>query len=79
MTNKAIGPILDGLGNTLDLDEGDFVVSAFVIAKVVDADGKVSLGMSASEGLSWIDQNGLLFSAQQIISSVEISRNGDDE
>jgi hypothetical protein len=78
MSEQTLGPILDGLGNTLEMDDGDLVVSAFVIVKVVDKDGKVSLGLSSSEGLSWIDQNGLLFSAQQIINQAEISSGGDE-
>lgn len=78
MTAQAIGPILDGLGNTLELDDGDFVVSAFVIAKVVGKDGDVSLALSSSDGLSWIDQNGLLTSAQQIVNQAEIGRTGDE-
>jgi hypothetical protein len=78
VTEQAIGPILDGLGNTLELDDGDFVVSAFVVAKVVDKDGDVSLMLSSSDGLSWIDQNGLLTSAQQIVNQAEIGRKGDE-
>ncbi|MDX3527144.1 hypothetical protein P1P75_11990 [Streptomyces sp. ID05-39B] len=77
MSQQNLGPILDGLGNTLDLDEGDLVVSALVIIKVVDGQGRVSLGLSTSENLSWIDQNGLLFSAQQIVNQAEVT-NGDD-
>lgn len=78
MTEQPIGPILDGLGNTLDMDDGDFVVSALVIAKVVDKDGAVSLALSCSEALSWIDQNGLLTSAQQIVNQTEIGKKGDE-
>jgi hypothetical protein len=76
MTEQPIGPILNGLGMNLDLDDGDLVASAFVIAKVVDKDGDVSLALASSEGLSWIEQNGLLTSAQQIINQTEIGRKG---
>lgn len=79
MTEHPIGPILDGLGTTIDLDEGDLVASAFVIAKVVEPNGEVSLAIASSEGLSWIEQNGLLTSAQQIVSQVSIGRKGDDD
>lgn len=78
MTEQPMGPILDGLGNTLEMDEGDLVSSALVIAKVVDKDGEVSLALSCSEGLSWIDQNGLLTSAQQIVNQSEIGKRGDE-
>ncbi|MCX4911806.1 hypothetical protein [Streptomyces sp. NBC_00878] len=78
MTEQPMGPILDGLGNTLEMDEGDLVSSALVIAKVVDKDGEVSLALSCSEGLSWIDQNGLITSAQQIVNQSEIRKSGDE-
>jgi hypothetical protein len=74
VTEQPIGPILDGLGTRIELDDGDLVSAAFVIAKVVDADGDVSLALASSEGLSWIDQNGLLTSAQQILSRAEIEK-----
>jgi hypothetical protein len=78
VNEQPIGPILDGLGTTLELDDGDLVASALVIAKVVDKDGDVSLALASSEGLSWIEQNGLLTSAQQIVNQAEIGRKGDE-
>jgi len=79
MNDQPIGPILDGLGTKIALDEGDLVASAFVIAKVVEQDGEVSLALASSEGLSWIEQNGLLSSAQQIINQTSIGKKGDEE
>lgn len=79
MKEQPIGPILDGLGTLIALDDGDLVASAFVIAKVVERDGSVSLAIASSEGLSWIEQNGLLTSAQQIINQTEIGKKGGDE
>lgn len=78
MTEQPIGPILDGLGTTIDLDEGDLMASAFVIAKIVEPNGDVSLSIASSEGLSWIEQNGLLASAQQVVNQTSIGRKGDD-
>jgi hypothetical protein len=78
MSDQPVGPILDGLGNTLELEDGDFVVSALIIAKVVDKNGEVSLTLSTSEGLSWIDQHGLLASAQLVANQSEIGRKGDE-
>ncbi|QKW31521.1 hypothetical protein HUT11_35760 (plasmid) [Streptomyces seoulensis] len=78
MTEQPIGPILDGLGTTIDLDEGDLVASAMVIAKVIEPNGDVSLSFCLSEGLSWVEQNGLLASAQQIMNQTTIGRRGDD-
>jgi hypothetical protein len=74
MTEQNIGPILDGLGTTIVLESGDLVASALVIAKVVDANGEVSLALAVSGGLSWIDQNGLIASAQQIVNQADIGR-----
>ena len=68
MADQPIGPVLDGLGVTIDLDGGDLVESAVVIAKVHLADGSVSVALSDSTGLSWIDQLGLLAAAQQIVN-----------
>lgn len=79
MTDQNIGPILDGLGASIELDEGDLISSALVIAKVVDPTGEVSLSLSASDGLSWIDQNGLVASAQQILNQRLIGLREDDE
>ncbi|MGW4270870.1 hypothetical protein ACWEGQ_00530 [Streptomyces seoulensis] len=79
MTEQPIGPILDGLGTVIDLDDGELVASAFVIAKVVDPNGDVSLALASSEGLSWVEQNGLLASAQLIVSQTAIDRKGEDE
>ncbi len=78
MTEQAIGPILDGLGTTIGLDQGDLVASALVIVKVIDSSGEVSLSLASSEGLSWIDQNGLLASAQQIVNQAEVGRRDDE-
>lgn len=79
MTEQLIGPILDGLGTTIDLDDGDLVASAFVIAKVIDRDGDAVLTLASSDGLSWIEQNGLLASAQQIVGQTSIGRKNDDD
>lgn len=70
MTQQQIGPVLDGLGVTIDLDEGDLVASSMVLSKVVDADGDVSLHITYSDGLSWIDQMGLLAAAQNLVQQV---------
>jgi len=79
MSDQPIGPILDGLGTQIDLADGDLIASALVIAKVIDTNGEVSLYIATSEGLSWIDQNGLVTSAQQILNRAEIEKKGGDE
>ncbi|MEU1327248.1 hypothetical protein [Streptomyces microflavus] len=79
MSEQRIGPILDGLGASIELDDGDLVASALVIAKVVDSNGEVSLALSTSKGLSWIDQNGLVMSARQILDQRHIGLKEDGE
>ncbi|GAA3153631.1 hypothetical protein ACFQ0X_43630 [Streptomyces rectiviolaceus] len=79
MTEQPIGPILDGLGVSLEVDDGDLIASAVVILKVLDKDGDAALALATSEGLSWIDQNGLLASAQQIVNQGAVLTKGDDE
>lgn len=78
MTEQPIGPILDGLGTTVELEDGDLIASALVIAKVIDKDGQSTLILAESQGLSWIDQNGLLASAQQIVAQASIGRKGEE-
>ncbi|GIF08674.1 hypothetical protein [Actinoplanes siamensis] len=67
MPDQPAGPILDGLGITLDLEDRDLVVSALVLAKVVKADGQVVLVIEDSEGMSWLDQLGLVSAADAVI------------
>lgn len=69
MTGTPTGPILDGLGVTFELSEGDLIADALVIAKVVDSNGDVSVMLGSSEHCSWLDQLGLLTAASGIIGS----------
>lgn len=78
MSEQKIGPVLDGLGVTLDLDDGDLVESVVVIAKVVDTDGQASLYLGDSEGMSWIDRIGLLAAAQQVVQQVPFEHRDED-
>lgn len=78
MTEQKIGPILDGLGVTLDMDDGDLIASAVVLAKVIDSDGDVSLYIGTSDGLSWIDQLGLLAAAHQVSQQTTIGPRDED-
>ncbi len=68
MTDQPIGPVLDGLGVTIDLADGDLVSDAVVIAKVVSADGDVTVALSSSESMSWLDQFGLISAANAVVS-----------
>ncbi|MCX5066919.1 hypothetical protein OOJ91_13790 [Micromonospora lupini] len=79
MSDQQAGPILDGLGITLDLADGDLVASALVIAKVVREDGQVTLLIEDSEGMTWLDQYGLITAASDLIRSPRFEREGDDD
>lgn len=68
MTEQPVGPILDGLGVTMPLDDGDLIESALVISKCVLADGTVTVAISDSVGMSWLEQLGLIAAATQIVN-----------
>lgn len=69
MPEQPIGPILDGLGVTIDLDDGDLIEAVVVIAKVYLADGgSVSVTLADSAGMSWLDQLALVTAANQIVN-----------
>lgn len=73
MADQAIGQLLDTLGVTADLDQGDLAVDALVLLKVVCTDGKVAIIVGASETLDWVSQTGLLHGA------IELTRGGAEE
>lgn len=80
MTDQPAGPILDGLGVTIDLGIGDLVSDALVIAKVVSDDGEVTVALSSNESMSWLDQLGLVVAAGDVIRSPRFeTRHTDDD
>ncbi|MFC7906460.1 hypothetical protein ACQEV9_18220 [Streptomyces chartreusis] len=78
MTEQKIGQLIDGLGVEADLDEGDLVAGAFVILKVIKADGTVTLANARSEGLDWITRLGMITAAHTIENSGFIDSPTDD-
>lgn len=66
MADQRIGQLLDTLGVTADLDDGDMVTDALVILKVVGQDGEVPIVIAASETLDGITQKGLLQGAAEV-------------
>ncbi len=76
---EAIGQLLDSLGVKHELDEGDMVTDAVVITKVVRADGSVRLGLTWSEGMSWIERLGMITAAKQIDSPMFSLADDDDD
>lgn len=70
MAAEPIGPILDGLGIVVDLDEGELVETALIITKIVAGDGQVLLGLYGPDGMSWLEKLGLIQAAKQRISDM---------
>jgi hypothetical protein len=66
VTEQKLGEILDGLGVSIDLDEGDLVSSAVVLCKVIKADGTVTLGYAQSDGMCWIEAVGMLTAGSDV-------------
>lgn len=67
----ALGPILDELGVTADMADGDRITEALVLMKTLNLNtGEVALGI-ASNDLDWIAQGGLMFAATQAMNSNE--------
>jgi hypothetical protein len=70
--DKPLGALLDNLGVVGTLREGQQVVEALVICKVVDfdldGDDQVSVLITSSKGLDWVARGGLLAAAQDITS-----------
>jgi hypothetical protein len=75
--HQQAGPIIDGLGITLDLDDGDLVASAMVVAKVVREDGQVTILIADSEGMTWLDQYGLVAAASDLIRASNFERDSE--
>lgn len=57
---RPIGPLLDGLGVTSQLDDDDLVESAVVLLKVIEADGEVRISVATTPGVSFIERIGML-------------------
>lgn len=69
MTMQKVGQVIDALGVEVDLDEGDLPTDAYVVLKIVKADGTVSLLNGRSESLDWITSLGAITAAQHIQNS----------
>lgn len=78
MSEQPIGPILDGLGVTIDLADGDLIESALVIAKVINAAGDTHVGLYDSAGMDWLAQLGLITAAAQIVNGNAYAHPDDD-
>jgi len=58
-----VGEVIDSLGIKIGRKDGDMVTDVVVLAKIVEADGKVRFAMAWSEGTSWIERFGMVAAA----------------
>lgn len=79
MAEQPAGPIIDGLGIVIDLEDGDLVADAVILTKVVTADGEVSLSVSSSESMSWLDQLGVIAAASDLVRGRPYTRRDEGE
>lgn len=56
MEEQPVGNLMDQLGVTLPLDDGDIVTDVIITAKVSRPDGTVTVVTGSSEACSWYDQ-----------------------
>jgi hypothetical protein len=63
---RPIGDVINGLGITARLDEGELVAGALVLMKVVDNDGDTRLSLAYSDGMGWIERIGMLRVAESV-------------
>lgn len=69
MAHVDIGPLLDKLGIQADMDDDDLVSSAVVVLSILVAgDNNPRLCIASNEGISWIEQAGMLRLAERIVS-----------
>lgn len=81
MADHPAGQLLDALGVTIALADGQQLVEAVVVGKAIgfneDSRG-TSLIIGGSDGLDWIAQRGLVAAANDVLSG-DIRRDDSDE
>lgn len=76
---QKVGDLLDTRGLTLELNNGDMLTDAVLIAKVITEDGGVRVALGNTEGISWLEQLGLVTAANGIVSGDGFTSVDDDE
>lgn len=70
MSERTVGDLLDTLGVTFDLEDGQQVTEVVVLGKVADFEHSgTALVIGVSDGLDWIAQRGLISTAQHILDN----------
>jgi len=69
MTDRPAGPIVDGLGVVVDLDDDDLITECVVIGKCtrLAEGGGTSLVLASSDGIDWVSQLGLIEGARRVV------------
>lgn len=77
--DQPAGPIVDGLGITLDIEEDALVSDAVLIAKIVTSDGSTQVAISDSTAMDWLTQYGLIKAAERIVDTQQFLSVGEDD
>lgn len=62
---QPLGRLIDSLGVEHRPEEGELVLGAVVLMKVMEADGRISMRSAWSPGLSWMERVGMHQAAAQ--------------
>jgi hypothetical protein len=74
MSEQPIGPLLDALGVTIELEDNQQLTEVVVLAKGTDFDSnETALVLSASPGCDWIAQRGLVSAAQHVLNQTDVN------
>jgi hypothetical protein len=62
---RKISELIENLGVSPEVKDGELLAGAVVLLKVVDEDGEVMLRSSWSDGMSWMERVGMLRAAER--------------
>lgn len=62
---QPLGRLVDALGVEHRPEEGELVLGAVVLLKVMEADGEITMRSAWSPGLSWMERVGMQHAAAQ--------------
>jgi len=75
---EPLGQHLDSLGVTHEPEEGELIASAFVLLRVISADGTEAVRYAKSDGMSWVEIIGMLEVARHC-KLVDLREEDEDE
>lgn len=75
---RPIGNVIDALGVTATLDDGELVAGALVLLKIIETDGSTRLSCAYSDGLGWIERAGMLRIAEVLETGTAHARTDND-